>query len=203
MKAEFHNPLHDPAHPDGHVPSPTDDDPSSLPVDDLEFSPTPFCPPKLLFPEARRGNHARLMRSSKRKGDDDGEKKPEKKVERDEAEDEGPSTPKPRQKSRTAPTQGKQTARSRSRSAHKSEWDTSDEEDEPQRGRSRNGKSRDHDDIDGVKPRFPVNAIPIREEVVREEVNEKKREVVKGVGKREMERIARMAPLLVEGAEER
>jgi len=87
------------------VPSPTPDSPSLLPEADPDFSPTPYCPPKLLFPEARRHNHARSRR-----------KRPV--TNRD-----GSPTPTPKA-NRLSNRKSKPIARNTA-----SEWDTSDEED--------------------------------------------------------------------------
>ncbi|KAH8076004.1 hypothetical protein BXZ70DRAFT_711149 [Cristinia sonorae] len=187
VKAEFKNPLHDPSNPTG-VPDLEPGDPSTLPVSDREFSPDPYCPPKLLFPEARKLDHARLRKrkapatARSRSGSDEPEKRPVA----------GPSTPK---RPSTPPSQTAK-GRSRSRSAAKSEWDTSDEEDEAPQAARRSRKHRP--DLAGVEPRFPVAGLPaVREEVSAEDEEEVEEQLMQ-MPKADLKRIAKIAPLLLD-----
>ncbi|THH22526.1 hypothetical protein EUX98_g8168 [Antrodiella citrinella] len=181
VKAEFRNPLYDPSHPSG-VPSPKSDDPSSLPIHDREYSPTPYCPPKLLFPEARKRNHARARKSKPESGPHDSGK------DEDNAPVAGPSTPR-----RPSVPKVKAQVLARSRSP-KSEWDSSDDEDAPppaRRGRQ----------AGGVKPKFPVDVLPAHQEVTAEEEDkdeEEVKQVIKQMPKKDIKRIAKIAPLLLD-----
>ncbi|KAI0825923.1 hypothetical protein BC629DRAFT_1434471 [Irpex lacteus] len=104
VRQEFENPLYDPRYPDtGIAPSGGPDSPSNLPPEHPDFSPKDYCPPRMLFPEAR----ARRKRRS---------------VVDNDHELVLPETP----------TKGKGKARAKKvqPKRQKSEWDTSDEEDE-------------------------------------------------------------------------
>ncbi|KAJ3485298.1 hypothetical protein NLI96_g5065 [Meripilus lineatus] len=122
VKGVFENPLYDPSQPDG-VPRPCPGSPSQLHPSDPDFSPTPYCPPKLLFPEARTRDHARRLRARK-----DDVPAPS-----TGSRGEGSSKPAAPTKSSNGKGKGK---------AQKSEWDTSDEEDAPQHERHRPGFTR-------------------------------------------------------------
>ena len=194
VKAEFKNPLHDPDHPDG-VPPPGPSDPSTLPVDDLEFSPTPYCPPKLLFPEARKHDHARLRKRKANghasgSGNNSTAELSDEPVKKRVAPAPTPSTPE-----RPSTPNGKGKSRSRSHSAPKSEWDTSDEEEEPQP--VRRGRKHRHE-VAGVKPRFPVEVLPVHEEVADKEEEKEVEEQIKQMPKQDVRRLKKIAPLLLD-----
>lgn len=135
MKHEFINPLYDPDAPNG-VPSDRNS-PSRLPPTDPDFSPTPYCPPKLLFPEARKLDHAKIHSRAS------GSPSPVPAVagDSDNAEDEFgafPSTPKPKRLEKSRPlaratekpkVTGKGKGKGKGKEK-KSEWDSSDEEDD-------------------------------------------------------------------------
>lgn len=190
--------MYDPSHPSG-VPTLGPDDSSMLPISDLEYSPTPYCPPKLLFPAARKHDHARLHKSkpqpqtgsshaSESASGDEPEKKPAP------AFIAGPSTPK--RPSMPTKDNGKGKSRSRSRSAPKSEWDTSDEEDDEPEPSHRGQKYRH--EVAGVKPRFPVDALPVHEEVADGEGEKEVERQIQEIPKKDLKRIAKIAPLLLD-----
>lgn len=178
VKAEFKNPLHDPSHADGIFRDP--DDPSHLPVEDREYSPSPYCPPKLLFPDARKHDHARLRKKSKASSGSASGSSPEPEKKKQKMRVAGPSTPKPK-------------GNRASRSQPSSEWDTLDEEDTPRP--ARNGKR----EAGGVQPRFPVDVVPAHQQ---EEASEDEKEVeaqIQQMPSKDLKRIAKLAPFLVAG----
>ena len=68
MRQEFENPLYDPRYPEtGVAPSAGPDSPSNLPPEHPDFSPKEYCPPRMLFPEAR----IRRKRHASKADDDD------------------------------------------------------------------------------------------------------------------------------------
>ncbi|TCD59830.1 hypothetical protein EIP91_011344 [Steccherinum ochraceum] len=170
VKAEFRNPLYDPSHPDG-VPSPRADDPSELPIEDPEFSPTPYCPPKLLFPDARKHDHARRTKrkvpapgSASGSGAELSDAPAKKRIAP------GPSTPTPKRASIPRDVKGKSKSKSRSRS--NSGWDSSDDEDE-------------------------LPAEPVVTAVEEKEVEAQ----IKHMPTKELQRLTRKAPLLMDAGE--
>ncbi|KAK7683020.1 hypothetical protein QCA50_013692 [Cerrena zonata] len=132
VKHEFINPLYDPDAPNG-VPSDRNS-PSRLPPTDPDFSPTPYCPPKLLFPEARKLDHAKIR--SRASGSPSPVPVPA--VDSDNVEDEFgeyPSTPKPKRLEKSRPlaraTEKPKVFKGKGKGKEKkSEWESSDEEDE-------------------------------------------------------------------------
>lgn len=112
VRQEFENPLYDPRYPEtGVAPSAGPDSPSNLPPEDPEFSPREYCPPRVLFPEARAARRKRRTEA------DDGP-----------AELVLPQTPtrvKGKAKAKNVRVQPQP-------KRQKSEWDTSDEEEEPE-----------------------------------------------------------------------
>lgn len=96
--------MYDPSHPETGVPPSRPDSPSNLAPDDPEFSPKEYCPPRILFPEARTRRKSRADPTS----DDD---------------EAVLATPKGKGK-----PQGKK-PRVQLAKPVRSEWDTSDEED--------------------------------------------------------------------------
>lgn len=62
VRTEFDNPLYDPKYPDTGVPPPDVDNPSKLPPEHPDFEAEPYCPPKLLFPEAHAKSRHRALR---------------------------------------------------------------------------------------------------------------------------------------------
>ncbi|KAI0700173.1 hypothetical protein BC835DRAFT_1412192 [Cytidiella melzeri] len=107
VRQEFENPLYDPRYPEtGVAPDGGPDSPSNLPPQDPNFSPKEYCPPTVLFREARTQSKRRAEVES----DDEH-------VVEASTRAKGKLTGK---KSRTQPEHKRQ----------KSEWDTSDEEEE-------------------------------------------------------------------------
>ncbi|KAI0077585.1 hypothetical protein K474DRAFT_1674735 [Panus rudis PR-1116 ss-1] len=113
VKTEYPNPLYDPTQPDG-VPPPIPNSPSNLPPSDPDFSPTPYCPPKLLFPESRKRDHARYRR----------------KASLEVQSDPGSDVKDKRAGSSSAASGAKRSGKGKAKAKAHSEWDTSDEEDE-------------------------------------------------------------------------
>ncbi|KAI0088446.1 hypothetical protein BDY19DRAFT_994334 [Irpex rosettiformis] len=113
VRQEFENPLYDPRYPEtGVAPSGGPGSPSNLPPDHPDFSPKDYCPPRILFPEAR----ARRKRHGKVADDDNEFGLPETPT-----KGKGKATVKAMEKrDRVLPGPKRQ----------RSEWDTSDEEDE-------------------------------------------------------------------------
>ena len=122
VRTEFRNPHYDERYPETGVAPSTADDPSKLPVEHADFAPEEHCPPTLLFPESRsKGRRTRRVTqdcepeakpSSKRAATSPPDSKDAcRESEQDAKKDKGAN-------------KGKQKAK-----AAKSEWDTTDEED--------------------------------------------------------------------------
>lgn len=99
VRTEFTNPLYDPAYPETGVAPERDDDPHKLPLEHPEFEAEERCPPKMLFAEARKPSRRRRHVSP-------------------------PIEASEKLSAKKARSKGKQTA-----PKQKSEWDTTDEED--------------------------------------------------------------------------
>lgn len=151
VKGVFENPLYDPSHPDG-VPPASPGSPSQLPPSDPDFSPTPYCPPKLLFPEARSRDHARRLRRRKETTTGDA----------DPFNGESSKVTKPSSNGSTG--KGKQVRPPR----QKSEWDTSDEEDAPppEHERHRPGFTREREKTRVKSPAVVTRALEVPQEKV-------------------------------------
>lgn len=112
VRQELPNPLYNPDYPETGVAPSDPQSPSNLPPEDPNFSPKEYCPPKLLFPEAR-GRAKHKGRVAARVGSDD--------------EAGGlhlPETPKPAKKKDRVEVQ----VVKRQKEPVRSQWDTSDEE---------------------------------------------------------------------------
>lgn len=197
VKAIVDNPLYDPSHK-GRVPSPAPDSPSQLPVDHPDYSPTPYCAPKLLFPEARHHDHARVRKRRVPAGGDSSPTiagdVPSSSTAVNEDSLELPKTPTKKRvhRSKTPP-----------RRVH-SEWDSSDDEDH---GRGRRRRQQNEDSVLGVRPKVPqmpgLRAALDDQEALVEDSAEEEADLAK-LGERPKKplsanssRLSKIAPLLV------
>jgi len=184
VKAIVDNPLYNPSHR-GRVPSPAPGSPSLLPEDHPDFTPTEYCPPKLLFPEARKHNHARAR--SRRDVATTDLSSPTVVADppsSSTAVDELPRTPvkSKAKRSKTPPRRVR------------SEWDSSDDEGDA-RGHPR-ARQLQHSAVQGVRPKVPhlpgVREAPAQHgEAGEERLGQRPKRPVN------INRLTKIAPLLV------